>query len=157
MTRRFFLRLIGTVGVLAIVAMITMSASVSAVARHQTSSPPSGLTSQGRLLWNLEALLSKTFGTRQPFVSGRENFSCSGTSCSPLSKYSPFTYTFAHLGASQFRTTSRNISKYSFGNYPEPVLIRGKAVVCNSIGTKYLIVYKDQASFTLGCVSPLPT
>lgn len=138
----------------AIIASLVVSPqTATSAAYHRSTSASPSLTPQGQLLWNFEALLVETFGSRQPSVSGRENFSCAG-SCSPLSTYSPYTYSFTHLGTSNMRLSSRNVSNANFGNYPVPVLIRGKGIACNSAGTKFVIVYKDQSSFTLGCLAP---
>ena len=127
------------------------------VGSRATPSGQPSLSDQGRLLWNLEALLHQTFGSRQPFVSGKpdvsENFSCAGD-CSPLSTYSPYFYTFTNLGKSDMRLSSADVLKDSFGNYPVPVLIRGKAIICNSAGTEFLLINKAESSFTLMCLAP---
>jgi len=42
-----------------------------------------------------------------------------------------------------------------FGNYPAPVMIRGKFIACNSDETQYLVMLADAPTFALQCVTPL--
>jgi hypothetical protein len=136
--------------------IVALPTSAFAASRPSTPSGQPSLSDQGQLLWNLEALLHQTFGSRQPSVSGKnvsENFSCAGD-CSPLSTYSPYFYTFTNLGKSDMRLSSADVLKDSFGNYPVPVLIRGKAIACNSAGTEFLAINRAESSFTLMCLAP---
>jgi hypothetical protein len=140
------------------------------------SAPVAGpITSTGRLLWNLEALLRATFGSSQPFSSdttdsGPTNpsnppadsttgnyidFNCAGLNCSPLAVYDPYWYTFADPTDSSFHVSHVNYKQWSFGNYPEPVLINGRIVACDTNESTFLIRYADAASFTLACIAPL--
>jgi hypothetical protein len=141
----------------------------------RTTTQPVTITPEGRLLWNLEALLRTTFGASQPWSSdltatGPTNpsnpppnsktgpyvdFNCSGNDCSPFSTYSPYRYTFADPTDSTFHLSQQNYKGWSFGNYPEPVLIQGRIVACNSQESSFLIRYADASSFTLACMAPL--
>lgn len=114
--------------------------------------PPPGLTRHGRLLWNFEALLHQTFKDRGVSVSRPENFSCSGE-CAPLSTYRLYRFTFARATGSSFHVSKRTFGDNGeFGNYPIPVLIRGRAVACSANETRFLIAYRSTASFTLECL-----
>jgi hypothetical protein len=146
-------------------------------ASHTTAAalPSAALTPSGRLLWNLEAVLRATFGNSEPASSdttqtgptnpsnppqnsttGRYvNFNCAGINCSPLSTYSPYRYTFSDPTNSTFHLSLQNYRKWSFGNYPEPVLINGRIVACNPRESTFLIRYADASSFTLACIAPV--
>src|ERR1041385_2498365 len=88
------------VAVLAVVLTLAIVAACGAarLGRFEQAGPPAGLTSQGRLLWNFEALLHKTFKTRVVSVSSglydSLNFSCAGW-CGPNAKYLHYKFTFA--------------------------------------------------------------
>lgn len=143
------------------VCLVLLAALPPLAARGATSSQrlpkPSNatavLSTQGHLLWNFEALLVRTFGRRPVSVSGQENFSCAGL-CAPLSKYSPYRRVFANPTGSTFHLTARRFPAGAFGNYPEPVLIRGHTVACNARETRFLIADGDSVSLTLGCLAP---
>lgn len=141
-----------------------------------TSAPVSEpITSDGRLLWNLEALLRATFGNSQPFSADNTdtgptspssppknstsgpyvNFDCAGYQCSPLSTYDPYSYTFSDPTNSAFHLSQQNYQQWSFGNYPEPVLINGRIVACDADESTFLIRYADASSFTLTCMAPV--
>ena len=155
--------------------MLTGCRSTTPSATRTTSAAPSmPITADGRLLWNLEALLRTTFGKNQP--SGADNtdsgptnpsnppknsatgtyvnFDCAGDSCSPLSIYHPYWYTFANPTDSAFHLSARNYRDWFFGNYRVPILIKGKIVACNSRESRFLIRYSDASSFTLACMAP---
>jgi hypothetical protein len=120
---------------------------------QRLESAPVGLTAQGRMLWNLEALVRKTFGNRKVSVSGRANFSCSGT-CMPLATFSRYVFTFDRPSNSSFHISSKSLRNATFGNYPIPVRIRGKPVACDRSEKRFLVRYLSAVSFTLGCLEP---
>jgi hypothetical protein len=70
--------------------------------------------------------------------------------CSPLAVYSPYVYVFAHAQQSAFHISSKK-KVGGFGNYPAPVLIRGRPIACNARETQFLIRYLDAISFTVDC------
>jgi hypothetical protein len=133
------------------------------------------ITADGGLLWNLEALLRATFGNSQPSSADNTDtgppnpsdppansktgnyvdFNCAGIHCSPLSVYDPYSYTFADPTDSAFHLSTQSYKQWSFGNYPEPVLINGRIVACNSEESTFLIRYADASSFTLACMAPV--
>jgi hypothetical protein len=82
------------------------------------------------------------------------NFSCAGNDCAPLSTYSPYWYTFSDPTNSTFHLSQQNYRGWSFGNYPEPVLINGEIVACDPQESTFLIRYFDASSFTLACMAP---
>jgi hypothetical protein len=155
---------------------VSRTTTTTPIETSTTSAPVSEtITSDGRLLWNLEALLRTAFGNSQPFSADNTDtgptnpsnpprnsttgnyvdFNCAGDQCSPLSTYDPYRYTFSDPTASAFHLSQQNYKKWSFGNYPEPVLINGKIVACNAEETTFLIRYADASSFTLACVAPV--
>lgn len=121
---------------------------------------PGGLTKQGRLLWNFEALLAQTFGDQQVCVSSskalRTPWNFTAGDCSPLSTYLLYRYTFTHPHGTSFHLSSRRGGALFFGNYPEAVVIRGRMVPCDAYGRRFLIDYASSAGLTLGCLSPRP-
>lgn len=138
---------------LAILATLCLSGTVGARGSVEASSPI-GLTAQGRLISNFEALLRTTFGMRAVFVSKGENFSCAGT-CAPLSTYSRYWFVFKSPARTTLHLSKRKFGSEAFGNYPAPVLIRGQSIACNTGETRFLVVYRNAASFTLGCLAPI--
>jgi hypothetical protein len=114
------------------------------------------LTRQGRLLWNFEGLLRKTFHAQIVSASSglfeSLNFSCAGW-CGPNAAYLHYEFTFAHPAGSSFHVSKRRYVGGTWGNYPRGVLIRGHMIACNAKETEFLIswVYRSTASFTLGC------
>ena len=136
------------------------------------------VTADGRLLWNLEALLRATFGNSRPSSADNTdsgptnssnpsyppansttgnyvNFNCAGDDCSPLAVYDPYWYTFQDPTGSSFRLSQQDYQKWSFGNYPAAVLINGKIVACDTNESTFLVRYFDASSFTLACIAPL--
>lgn len=134
------------------VALVVAAATGALALPSASASPPSGLTSAGRTLWQFEALLRDTFGTRHLCPSGRwGQYFTSGT-CSPLAVYSPYSYVFAARHRSAFHL-SRKRHVGGFGNYPIAVFIRGHPVACDARETRFLVLYRD-SPFTLGCSRP---
>jgi hypothetical protein len=113
------------------------------------------LTPQGRLLYNFEALLRANF-PRTPVVWARTvpggflNFSCTRP-CGPLSQELFYGFVFRRTGRSAFHLSRRKFNPGYFGNYPEILLIRGRSIACDRRETRFLIHYRDAASFSLGC------
>jgi hypothetical protein len=148
--------------------------TTTAPATDTTMPAPKAITSDGGTLWNLEALLKATFGNSQPSsadntdagptnpsdppkssgTAGYVDFNCAGERCSPLSVYQPYWYTFSDPTDSSFHLSKQNYAGWSFGNYPEPVLINGKIVACNHQESTFLIRLSDASSFTLACLAP---
>lgn len=83
----------------------------TAAAATVTDGPPPGLapslTSNGRVTWNLDALMNDTFGHRTPCYDGKgvTIFSVArGRDCAgPGTGYTPYMFTFTHAHHSQFR------------------------------------------------------
>jgi hypothetical protein len=170
-SRRLFSPLIVSLAVAVVVAGVALGVaygpggSTPSGRQHQTQAAQTlsrltgtTITSSGRLLWDFEALLRRSFGNRQPWVDGTSsgylNFDCSGD-CSPLSTYFPYSYTFSNPMSLAFHISKQNYHGWSFGNYPEPVLINGMIIACNSQESTFLIRYSDTSSFTLACIAPL--
>lgn len=141
------------VAVAAAGAVVYVASSASGEAGQMGGNPPEGLTQGGRVLWNFEALLRRAFGQRRVWVSRGENFSCAGL-CAPASTYSPYRFTFASPTNSVFHLSSRKFKDGDFGNFPAPILVRGRSVACNPIESRFLIRYRNAASFALACLTP---
>jgi hypothetical protein len=146
-----------TFGVLILAVAFGGQGVVAPSGREPTQSQASAaLTAHGRLLMNFEALLRRTFHNRGVSVSRPENFSCAGD-CAPLSQYRLYRFTFARPRGSLLHISKRTFGDNGeFGNYPVPVLIRGRAVACNARETRFLIAYRSMASFTLECLPKSP-
>jgi len=133
---------------------VTLAVALAVLA---TTGPPSGLSAEGHALWNLDALLHDTFGARPVCVpSSTRRFNLTTGPCGPLSAFSPYFPTFVAARHSAYHLTSRNVLKMDFGNYPAPVLVRGRGVACNRVETRFLVELSDAASFTLDCLAPHP-
>ena len=124
-----------------------------------TSHAPVGITAQGHLLWNLEALLVRSFGSHHVYATGSLatgwNFSCKND-CSPASRYTSYIFVFSRPVDSIFHISSRNMRSADFGPYAVPVLIRGRTIACDVREKRFLVAYGDTVSLSLGCVGPVP-
>ncbi len=134
-------------------------AFASGFAGASSSAPPGGLSANGRLLWQFEALLHDVFGSRAPFASSASydtNFSCAGRACFPHAKWDAYTYTFSSPHSSEFRLKSRVFRAGAFGNYPVPLRINGLYVACDPGATTFLTRVGGDAGFALSCERPTP-
>ena len=95
--------------------------------------PPQDLTSNGRVLWNLDALLHYTFGGRVVCYDGRRVaiFSVPGGSgCpAPQARYQPWAFTFRTAHASAFRLVERRGAPVT-GATTVPVQVASRYVSC---------------------------
>jgi hypothetical protein len=127
-----------------------------AFAPAASAAPPPGLSNKGRALWNFEALLHDTFGSRLVCTKGASlNFIAPANECSPLATYEPYLFEFARARHSAFHLVTR-LPKASFGNYPQPVRINGRFIACDRHDARYLMEFSDASTFTVACVAPLP-
>lgn len=122
-----------------------------------TAGPPPGLTSQGRTLWEFEALLHDTFhGLRVSahYDQGRDwRFAaCGRVGCAPLSYWSIYFFTFRTATHSTFHLSHRR-SLPNVGNYPVPVKVEGSFTACNRAETRFLFNYESAAGFGFVCIS----
>jgi hypothetical protein len=124
--------------------------AAAAAVTGPSASPPPGLTHSGRTLWQFEALLHDTFGTRPVCASGRWAQKFTSGACKPLAVYSPYFYVFADAHRSAFHISSKK-QVGGFGNYPVALSVRGHPVACDTREARFLILYRD-TSFTLGCM-----
>jgi hypothetical protein len=128
----------------------------AAGAPSATSAPK--LTREGSLRVNLERLLRQAFGNRQPFVSGMSDFSCAGQRCEPLGTYSPFFYYFApSTKKSEFREGGRDNTSIIYGNYAQPILLKGHTILCSQGSGEVLVLLVDSTSYDLQCVKGVGT
>jgi hypothetical protein len=134
-----------------LLASASLIATAAAVAARDA--PPAGLTPYGRVVWNLDALLHDTFGSRPVWAnpSGPDgqitNFS---TTFYSLASSTPYVYTFATARRSSFRAMRParppKIGTYATGSNA-PVTIRGMYIFCGN--GKWLYERQGQA-FPIG-------
>jgi len=130
--------------------------ALGAFARPSLAAPPPGLSNNGRALWNFEALLHDTFGSRSVCRKGGSlNFIAPTNDCSPLATYEPYLFQFAAARHSAFHLVAR-LPKASFGNYPQPIRINGRFIACDRHDARYLMEFSDAATFAVACIAPLP-
>jgi hypothetical protein len=119
--------------------------------------PPPGLTSQGRTLWELEALLHDTFHglpVSAHYDQGRDwRFAvCGRVGCAPLAYWGIYFFTFRTARHSTFHL-SRRRSLPNVGNYPVPVKVAGRFVACDRAETRFVFNYESAAGFGFACFS----
>jgi hypothetical protein len=122
--------------------------------------PPPGLTTKGRLVWHLEALLRQTFGNQAICTWVRAPLTVwdfRATPCTPFASYDPYRYVFAHARGSRFHVSSRAPTNMVFGNYPLMILIGGRATACDASEQYFLIDYADGAGLSPDCLQPYNT
>lgn len=139
-------------------ALATLSAVValalaSAKAAAHTAAPPPGLTSQGRLAWQLDALVRDQI-VGSACVIYRNTSIVPVRQCRnlPLSQAGPYVPVFRSARSSAFRVV---MPKLSLGNVI-PILVRGRYVQCSA---GYYLALQHGAGLTglaLGCVTRLP-
>jgi len=118
---------------LAIVVALIAPGAIAALAAGPPSSVASSLTANGRVIWNLDALLNDTFGNRPPCYDAEHVaiFSVAhGSDCpSPAARYQDYVFTFLNAFGSQFRLVSRS-SAPSTGATTVPLRVNGDYVSC---------------------------
>ena len=141
--------------VLLLVALGLVATGVTAAA---TAPPrPRGLTTYGRTVWNLEALLHDTFGNRQVCMHLR-TYSF-GSTCRSFAVDGYWRYTFASARHSRFKLVRRK-SPPALGNV-QPLRVRGLYIFCGdfpSVGyypfhstRKWLVLQHGSADLPLTC------
>jgi hypothetical protein len=148
----------GRAGALQLLAVCLLaSAALAGVASAATAEPPPGLTSQGRTLWELEALLHDTFHSlpvSAHYDSGRDwRFAaCGRVGCSPLAYWGIYFFTFRTARHSAFHLSRRH-SLPNVGNSPVPIKVAGRLVACDRAETRFLFNYGSAARFGFACFS----
>ena len=93
--------------VVLVAAAVTGAGALSAMAAGPPASLAGSLTANGRVLWNLDALLNDTFGNRTDCYDAKETaiFAVGrGGSCpAPEARYQTYVFTFLNAFGSQFR------------------------------------------------------
>ena len=104
-----------------------------------TMGPPAGLSKYGRTIWNLDALLRDTFGSRTFYLDAPGNFPHSARNFSTTfrgdccSAY--YLFTFPTARGSAFRTsgpTKPPRPNIGASGYEVPLKIRGSYIYCGS-------------------------
>jgi hypothetical protein len=113
------------------------------------------LTSSGQLLQSFEGLLKHRYGSRQvcAYSDGASRWHFSATTCSPLSTYSPYEYTFREPRNTDLRVSRRSFRGLVLDGGARAVLVGGHPIGCDAWPGMYL---GADANFSLRCVSPDP-
>ena len=126
MTRR-------TAVALVVVAAVSLAGALSALAAGPPSGLASSLTANGRVIWNLDALLNDTFGNRTDCYDAKnaDIFSVARASeCpSPLARYQTYVFTFLNAFGSQFRLVAL-AKEPSTGATNVPLRVNSRYVSC---------------------------
>jgi hypothetical protein len=148
----------------ALVAVLALAVSGStATADAAATRPPSGLTPSGRLLWNFEGLLARTFGARtvdlygvgvKPDKYGESTNFVAESTCPSAVACQLFGFTFATHRTSAFHLVHAGPPATDFGNYPQLITVNGRDVACNATRSAYLIEYADTVNYSLDCLKP---
>ena len=118
-----------------------------------SAGPPSGLSPQGRVIWNVEALLRDTFGSRQVCLRGyspktkSSDFSIAACRLS-FSEMIQHPRIFASPLGSSYRLKESGPTGTAFGN-ASAVTVNGKSVYC---GNAKWLAY---ARYGFDCFKPL--
>jgi hypothetical protein len=148
-----------------LLASVVIALVFAMTASARVDSHPPGLTLAGIALWNFEALLHSTFGSRSVCVvtgstasgaplSDSGDYVSPAGGCSPESTYSTYGYTFGRPTGSAFHLVSRHFKPGAFGNYPVPVRVDHLYVACNARSSTYLIEYGDAMGNSFACLTP---
>jgi hypothetical protein len=130
----------------------------TALPAARVSAAPSGLTSYGRTVWNLDALLHDTFGSRPVYLSIPQNFprasrnfsTVAGANC--CSGY--YLSTFASARHSAFKTTGPTkppVPVIGASGSETPLKIKGAFIYCG--GGKWLFEHygNGPANWQVSC------
>ncbi len=142
-------------------AGIFSSAGISAA---NAASPP-GLTPAGRVLWNFEALLRDTFGSRDvcqvtgAYGNGQTlpdygDFVSPAAGCSPTATYSTYVPVFVNAHGSAFHLVVHHIKPGFGGAHSGAVRVHGLLVACDRQGKQLLIAHGDAVGFSPDCEAP---
>ena len=118
---------------LLLTTFVTVALLSSSVAGASAFGPPPGLTPNGKVLWNLDALLNDTFGNRVDCFDDQRDaiFSVAhGAYCpAPEARYQTWDFTFLNAFHSQFRLVS--LAKEPFtGVTNAPVRVGNRYISC---------------------------
>lgn len=89
------------------ISLVGSTVIAAAVLASAFAGPPPGLTPNGRVLWNLDALLNDTFGNRVDCFDGKRyslfSVARSSTCPAPEARYQTWDFTFLNASHSSFR------------------------------------------------------
>ena len=131
----------------AIATSILLVAGSCSASKHMSEGPTSGLTSYGRAVWNLDALLHDTFGQRHVWENyAKSNIPDFTTQFLDLARSVPYAYTFANAHHSAYRLVRTKhpptIATYVTGE-DFPLMISGSYISCG--GDLWLYEHSGQA------------
>jgi hypothetical protein len=142
-----------------LLAWVAIAPAASVARDNGAANSPAGLSADGRLLWEFEALLHDVFGDQQPYASSSSNdtnFACAGSSCFPHARWDPYSYIFSNARKSSFLLKSRTFAPGAFGNYPVPLRINGLYIACGPKASTFLTSVGGAAGFALSCERATP-
>jgi hypothetical protein len=113
-------------------ACVSLAASGATGSGQQTTAygPPRGVTVYGQTIWNVEALLHDTFGSKTTCVRFRDYAFVSAT-CGDLVHYGYWKNTFVGARHSRFKLVRRAFPPVAGGNVV-PVKVRDSYVYCGN-------------------------
>ena len=141
--------------ILTIVAsvVIVFVPSAASLSRQAALGPPDGLTAQGRLLWNMEALLRDTFERRTVWLHYGRTYDFS-TASGALCCAGQYYFTFSNARGSRFRAIRptrppKTLMGASGGEVP--LTIRLYYISCGSGRWLFRRVGNGPANWKLSC------
>jgi hypothetical protein len=136
------------IALLAAALVLPLTAASSAPAKP-------ALTSSGQLLQSFEGLLKHRYGARSicAYSDGASRLHFSATTCSPLSTYSPYEYTFNSPRNTDLQVSRRSFRGLVLDGGAQAVLVGGHPIDCEGWPGMYL---GADANFSLRCVSRDP-
>jgi hypothetical protein len=139
------------------VTTLTISSSASPGQAGRTSSPP-GLTTYGRAVWNLDALLLDTFGHRQVYLNVRRSYPKTpanfSTTILSLAQSRIVLYTFADARGSTFRLmrpARPPLPEIGASGWDALLTIRGAYISCGAGRWLYEHGGEAFANWWVGC------
>lgn len=136
----------------------TAGSSIAGAAQSRTRSGfpgPSGLSQQGQMLWNLDALLASTFHSNYILAhNGAQDgldFICAFNCPRVSGGYESYWLEFSARGGSQFRLSGIRVAGTPFGSAQLPVTIRGDGISCDTGpgGSEVYLTYQYRNSIGL--------
>ena len=116
-----------------------------------------GLSPNGSVRWNFEALLHDRFGGRLNCWADLSAFPefIGIRPCPAQSHRGRYDYLFVGARHSMFHLTSTDRPQGRFGNYPVPVRVGNRFVACDQQHRAYLVELPEAFFPSLECVKPL--
>lgn len=125
-------------------------ACLAAPAGASAAAPPRTLTSYGKLVWNLDALVRDVYGARAVCLDTQHGNLSPGACNLPLAFEGAYSATFANARGSGFRLVKR--ANPLAGTNAAPLRLAGKYISCG--GGRWLATVHGGAFWPLSCEAP---